>query len=70
MTLWFKNIFALRTRVPKKSNNNDFRPFSRPRNPTKISKCGSQCGKMTQSSIPSHQWSIFVVKKSKEKNEK
>ena len=52
------------------SNNNDFRPFSRPRNPTIKSKCGSQCGKMTQSSIPSHQWSIFVVKKSKEKNEK
>ena len=49
------------------SNNNDFRPFSRPRNPTIISECGSQCGKMTQSSIPSHQWSIFVVKKSKVK---
>ena len=54
----------------KMSNNNDFRPFSRPRNPTIKSKCGSQCGKMTQSSIPSHKWSIFVVKKSKEKNEK
>ena len=40
VTLQFKNIFAWRTYL-EISDDNDFRPFLRPRNPAIISKWGS-----------------------------